>query len=168
MKRVTTRIGDVFFAKIDNNNKRYFQYVTNDLTQLNSDVIRCFKKKYPIDAQPDFLEIINDDVFFYAHCVTKWGVKLGYWEKEGNVKDVGTLENVLFRGTNDYGVKKGETPVTISNNWYVWKINDSGFTNVGRLINENREAEIGVVMDPESIVYRMKNGIYDGYYPDFE
>ncbi len=45
MKRVYIKTGDVFFVKVDNDYKRYFQYITNDLTQLNSDVIRAFKKK---------------------------------------------------------------------------------------------------------------------------
>ncbi len=168
MKRISTKIGDVFFVKIDDFSKRYFQYIANDLQQLNSDVIRCFKKIYPLNEKPDFVEIINDDIFFYAHCVVKWGVKLGYWEKLHNIKDIGTFENILFRGTRDYGVKKGETPIKISNNWYIWRLNDSSFTFVGKLENDNRRAEIGIIMDPESIVNRIKTGIYGGSYPEFE
>lgn len=52
MARINTKIGDVFSVKIDNN-KKYFQYIVSDLTQLNSDVIRAFKKVYPINAHPD-------------------------------------------------------------------------------------------------------------------
>lgn len=44
MKRVLTKIGDVFEVKIDETSKKYFQYIANDMTQLNSDVIRGFKK----------------------------------------------------------------------------------------------------------------------------
>ncbi|WP_337967771.1 hypothetical protein [uncultured Flavobacterium sp.] len=169
MKRVNTKIGDVFFIKIDSFNKRYFQYITNDLKQLNSDVIRCFKKVYLLEDSPDLLEVINDEVFFYAHCVTKWGVKLGHWEKAGNIKDVGTFENILFRDTNDYGVMKGQTPVKISDNWYVWKIGDLESTKVGKLEGLNRNAEIGMVINPESIIYRAKTGEYDfPHYPTFK
>ncbi|CAA9196468.1 hypothetical protein [Flavobacterium collinsii] len=168
MKRVSIKVGDVFFVKVDDFSKRYFQYITNDLKQLNSDVIRAFDKVYPIDSSPDIDEIIQNNILFYAHCVTKWGVKLGFWEKVGNVKEVGSFENILFRGTRDYGVKKGECPVKISSNWYVWRINDAEFTHVGKLEDENRKAEIGVVMDPESIVHRIRTGHYDGFYPSFE
>jgi len=165
--RVSTKIGDVFSVKIDEHCKKYFQLIAYDLTLLNSDVIRAFKKIYPIDANPDLLEIINDEVEFYAHCVTKWGVKMNFWEKVGSIKEVGMLNHILFRGTTDYGHKVGEEPIRISNNWYVWNINEK-FRDVGKLTGENRMAEIGVIMDAESIVHRMRTGVYDGFYPDFE
>lgn len=53
MKRVVVKKGDVFFVKINDTSKRYFQYITNDLKQLNSDVIRVFKTIYPLDDNPD-------------------------------------------------------------------------------------------------------------------
>ena len=111
MKRVNTKIGDIFSVKIDDGHKKYMQYIISDLTQLNSDVIRGFKKKYPIDYIPDLSEIIKDEVEFYAHCVTKWGIKLGYWEKIGNICDVGETGHILFRDSNDYGHKLGEEPI---------------------------------------------------------
>jgi hypothetical protein len=168
MKRVSTKIGDVFFVKIDENSKKYFQLIAFDLTQLNSDVIRAFKTVYPIDANPDLSEIVNGDVEFYAHCVTKWGVKLGFWEKTGNTPTVGKLSHILFRDTNDYGCKIGEEAVKISDKWYVWHINDANFTRVGKLVGENRKAELGLVINPESIVHRLRTGEYDIFYPDFE
>lgn len=73
MVRVKTKIGDVFVVNIDNYNKKYFQLIAYDLTQLNSDVIRAFKKTYPIDANPDLREIVNEEVGFYSHCITKLG-----------------------------------------------------------------------------------------------
>lgn len=168
MARVYTKIGDVFSVKIDESSKKYFQLIAFDLTQLNSDVIRAFKKVYPINTNPDLSEIINGEVEFYAHCVTKWGVKLGYWEKVGHVKEVGALNHILFRGTNDYGCKAGEEPIKVSHNWFVWHINDEKFTRVGKLVGENRKAEIGSVITPASIAHRIRTGKYDFFYPDFE
>ncbi|WP_035644067.1 hypothetical protein [Flavobacterium sp. ASV13] len=168
MKRVMIKKGDVFFVKINENSKRYFQYITNDLKQLNSDVIRCFKKTYSLEEKPNLDEIIKDEIFFYAHCVTKWGVKLGYWEKSGNITDVGTFEHILFRDTNDYGTIRGQEPIKVSNSWFVWRIGDLKSTFIGKLEGDNRNAEIGIVMDPESIVHRIKTGEYDGSYPDYE
>jgi hypothetical protein len=168
-KRTNTKIGDIFSVKINNTSKKYLQLIAFDLTQLNSDVVRAFKAEYPINSNPDVLEIVNGEVEFYAHCVTKWGVKLGYWEKYGSSDEVGKTDHILFRGTNDYGHKIGNEPIKISNNWYIWKINDEKFTRVGKLLGENQKAEIGMVINPESIVYRIKNGEYDfPFYPGYE
>lgn len=169
MKRISIKKGDVFFVKIDDTSKRYFQYITNDLKQLNSDVIRVFKTIYPLDENPDLSEIIKDEIFFYAHCVVKFGAKLSYWEKVGNITDVGTFDHILFRDTNDYGTINGEEPIKISNNWYIWRINDLVFEKVGKLEGEYRKAEIGMVINPASIVYRVRTGIYDfPFYPSYE
>ncbi|MDR1181545.1 MAG: hypothetical protein LBL13_06175 [Bacteroidales bacterium] len=47
-------------------------------------------------------------------------------------------------------------------------INGEKFTRVGKLNGENRKAEIGVVINPTSIVHRLRTGEYDIFYPDFE
>ncbi len=168
-KRVVTKIGDIFSVEIGKRSQKFFQLIAFDLTQLNSDVIRAFKYEYQIDTLPDFSEIVKGEVEFYAHCVTKWGVKLGYWEKVGKSSDVGKLDHILFRDTNDYGHAPGEEPVKISTRWYVWHIGDSEFTRVGKLKGENRKAEIGLVINPASIVHRMNTGEYDfPFYPGFE
>jgi len=167
MARVNTKIGDVFSVKIDENNKKYFQLIAFDLTQLNSDVIRAFKKVYPIDMSPDLSEIVNGEVEFYAHCVTKWGLKMNLWEKIGSTVEVGNTTHILFRGTSDYGEWINDGPIKISHKWYVWKINEN-FRDVGKLVGENRKAEIGVVVNPYDIVERIKTGKYSFFYPDFD
>lgn len=160
MARANTKIGDVFSVKIDTTSKKYLQYIVSDLTQLNSDVIRAFKKVYPLNANPDLSEIVNGAVDFYAHCVTKLGLKMGYCEKIGNLADVGEF-NVLFRSS-------GDNPQTkISKNWWIWKVNEEQ-KQVGKLEGENQKAEIGSVIPPDSIVHRMQTGKYDFVYPEFE
>ena len=42
MVRVTTKIGDIFSVNINETEKKYFQLIAFDQTQLNSDVIRAF------------------------------------------------------------------------------------------------------------------------------
>ena len=168
MVRVVTKAGNVFSVKLDNEVKKYFQLIAFDLTQLNSDVIRAFKKVYAIHATPTLLDIVNDDVDFYAHCVTKFGIRMHLWDKVGNISDVGELSKILFRGTNDYGAKVGGENIKVSHNWFVWHINDDKFTYVGNLEGENRKAEIGVVMPPLAIVERIKTGKYSFVYPEFE
>lgn len=167
MGRANTKIGDVFSVKIDDINRKYFQYIARDLTQLNSDVIRVFKKVYHENNTLDLNDIVSGEVEFYAHCITKLGLKMGYWEYVGNISNTGSLENILFRDTNDYGSKPGDQ-IKLSNNWYVWKINDKDFTRVGKLLGNNRNAEIGIVISPDSIVNRMITGEYNFIYPKFE
>jgi hypothetical protein len=96
MTRVSTKIGDVFSVKIDEKTKKYFQLIAFDLTQLNSDVIRAFNQAYPISDTPDLAAVINGEVAFYAHCITKLDVKMQLWEKAGHITDVGDLRNILF------------------------------------------------------------------------
>ena len=167
MARANTKIGDVFSVKLDNSSKKYFQLIAFDLTQLNSDVIRSFKTVYPDNATPDLSEVVKGEVEFYAHCVTKFGLKMNLWEKSGNIENLGKLDHILFRDTNDCGSKPGEQ-VKVSQKWYVWHINDKDFTRVGKLEGENRKAEIGIVVNPYDIVDRIKTGKYNFFYPGFE
>jgi len=168
MKRVITKIGDIFSAKVDDHTKKFFQLIAFDLTQLNSDVVRAFKSSYPIDENPNFSVIVNDDVQFYAHCAASVGVKLGYWEKVGNCQDLGEIEHIRFRTTPDYGTMPGQEPVLVSSNWYVWHINDLDFTHVGRLEGKNRDAHIGLVMSPVGIIELLKGRRFPPRYPTFE
>ena len=169
MKRIRTKIGDVFCVKLSDKEKRYFQLVAYDLTQLNSDVIRVFKRVYDMDANPLLSEIIKDEVDFYAHCVTKAGPKLSLWDKVGYISDVGDISRILFRETEDSCLGPGETEmVKVSHNWYVWHINDDEFTYVGKLTGEYRKADIGLVVTPYDIVDRIKTGKYQFAHPDFE
>lgn len=167
-KTMNTKIGDVFSADIGNGKKRYFQLIAFDLTQLNSDVIRIFEKIYDSDDNPDLSEIVNGQVDQYVHCVTKFGLKMKLWERVGNILEVGDISKILFRSTNDYGEKVGEEPIRISENWRVWHINDEQFTRVGKLEGENRNAYIGIVINPLGIIEILKGNKYPPKYPDYE
>jgi hypothetical protein len=168
MGRTNTKIGDVFSVKINDNHKKYFQLIAFDSTQLNSDVIRAFKRVYSMEEIPDLSVIINDEVDFYSHCVTKFGLKMGLWEVVGNISEVGDFSNVIFRDTNDYGTRPGIDPIKISHNWHVWRINDRNFTLVGKLEGENRNSFIGLVMNPVAIVEMLKGNTYLTNYPNYE
>jgi hypothetical protein len=165
MTRVVVRLGDIFAANLDDSTKKYFQYIGDDQTQLNSRVIKVFKKAYATADTPDLREVVNGDVDFYAHVVIRWGLQMNLWEKVGNVKDVGRTD-VLFRGTSDAGRHINEPPVEISEKWYVWRINEPT-QRVGKLEGENRKAEIGLVMSPANIVHRMRTGRYNFVYPGY-
>lgn len=168
MARVYTKIGDIFSVDLEHGTKKYFQLIAYDQTQLNSDVIRAFKTEYPCGPHPDISDIVHGEVEFYAHCVTRWGVKMDLWTKVGKSTELGDISKILFRDSRDYGAKVGEETIKISQNWCVWHINDDQFTYVGELEGENRKAEIEVVVNPFDIVKRIKTGYYDFVYPQFE
>jgi hypothetical protein len=128
---------------------------------LNSSVIRAFKKKYQNDEALNLNELVNDEVDFFVHVFLRNGLKLGYWNKVGNVSEIGELD-MLFRDSNDYG----KPQIKVSENWHIWKINEP-FVNVGKLEGKNRDAEIGIVIPPHVIVRRMQTGKYDFVYPEF-
>lgn len=163
MKRPNTKIEDIFAVKVDTEHVKYLQYIISDLTQLNSDVIRVFKQRYHIIEPPDLATIVGGEVEFYTHCVTILGCKMGHWDKVGNHPSIGQTDNILFRDSGD----NGNPQVKISEDWWVWKINESQ-KRVGKLTGENVNAEIGIVMDPISIVNKMKFGYFGGYYPSYK
>lgn len=167
-KRVITKIGDIFSVELDNGNKKYFQYIANDLTQLNSDVIRVFKKEYPISEPPNYEVILSGEIDFHAHTMINVGVKQNLYIQEGKSIIYPSIDNIVFRCTNDAGHGPGKPQVYISEDWYIWKINDKDFKTVGKLKGENRNAEIGSVIPPFMIVERVKTGKYNFVYPDFE
>jgi hypothetical protein len=157
--RIATKIGDIFEVPLDDGCKKFIQYVANDQTQLNSSVIRAFKTKYALDAQPAVEEITKDFVDFYAHTVLKPGIIRKMWKKVGNSRDVGGLA-ILFRGTND------DPKVKVSKNWHVWEI-DGPSRRVGELVDDYQKAEIGDVMPDDQIVHRMRTGKYSFVYPSY-
>ena len=157
--RIVTKIGDIFEVPLDDGSKKFIQYVANDQTQLNSSVIRAFKTKYTLDAQPAVDEITKDFVDFYAHTVLKPGIIRKMWKKIGNSRDVGGLA-ILFRGTND------DSKVKVSKNWHVWEI-DGPSRRVGELVGDYQKAEIGDVMPADQIVHRMRTGKYSFVYPSY-
>jgi hypothetical protein len=70
---------------------------------------------------------------------------------------------MLFRDSDDYG----DPSVRVSERWYVWKPNEPVRT-VGRLTGNLRNAEIGVVLPPSSVVERIRTGMYGIQYPTYD
>jgi hypothetical protein len=159
--RVVTKIGDIFEVPLDDKTKKYIQYIANDQTQLNSSVIRAFKTKYALEAQPGMGEITTDVVDFYAHTVLKPGIIRKIWKRIGKSPDIGNLA-IFFRGTNDVLDPK----IKVSKNWHVWE-RDGPSRRVGELVGDYQNAEIGAVMPAGQIVHRMRTGKYTFAYPSY-
>lgn len=162
MPAVRTRKGNIFCVRVSPTATKYFQYIANDLTQLNSDVIRAFKKVYPLESKPKLEEIVSGEVEFYDHVVVPWGLKMKLWEKVGSVPFSGEVE-AYFRDSDDYGTPE----IKDSDNWFVWRINEET-RHLGKLTGALRAAEIGVVVRPADIVDRMRTGQYHFVYPQMK
>ncbi|MFP9099856.1 hypothetical protein ACLI09_12465 [Flavobacterium sp. RHBU_24] len=115
-KRVITKVGDIFSVELINGNKKYFQYIANDLTQLNSDVIRVFKKEYSLNENINYPELLSSEIDFHAHTMINIGVKRNFFHKDGKHDIFPDINNIIFRDTNDSGSKVGEEPIKISYN----------------------------------------------------
>ena len=155
------KIGDIFSVNISDNKCRFFQYIADDSTQLNSNVIRVFKKEYSNNDNIDLNNIVNSGVDFYAHVILKLGVKLNIWEKIENIK-YGNGCEIIFRDSSDYG----NPNIKVSKNWWVWKINEEQ-KSIGPLSDEYKNAEIGIVINPNAILKRLETGKYQFVYPGF-
>ncbi|MDE6787536.1 MAG: hypothetical protein K2J46_10935, partial [Muribaculaceae bacterium] len=162
-KRIVTKIGDVFCVEVDNAYKRYFQYFCNDMTQLNSSVIRVFKKRYQMDYKPKPEDIVKDEVDFYAHTILRNGIEDGLWYKVGKAK--GEFEEEknkpLFGMCDDIEYVNGDIiKVDPDNKWYIWKIN-CPFQAIGKLPEKYRDlVDWGPVKADVDIVNRIKYGYY--------
>lgn len=161
MKKTKGELGDVFCVELDERGRKYFQLVAIDQTQLNSDVILAFKRSYSSTECPSPNDVVRDEWDFHAHVFVRLGLKLGYWSKVGNADIVGET-SVLFRDSVDYG----NPEVGVSDDWWVWRINEPQ-RRIGKLDRGERDSEIGVVVAPDSLVHRMRTGVYDFVYPSY-
>lgn len=148
-KRVVNRKGDIYCVNISNQYKVYFQYVADDMTQLNSSVIRVFKTRHQSESSPTIEEIINDSIDFYAHTMINIGLKQGLWSKIGSSKDMGNIDNI--------GFKMLDSPKDTS--WYVWTIN-SPIEYHANLPSQYSHYDWGWVYASINIVKRIKDGCY--------
>lgn len=153
--RITTRKGDVFCVEIEQSYKVFFQYIGNDMTQLNSSVIRVFKKHYSLDEEPVMDQIVCNGVSFYAHTILRVGIERGAWYKVGSHDDVGEEKNVRFRMFGDLDFSK----INKSYRWYVWTMNQP-LAFVGEMTDEYIDYNVGFVYSYLDIVEKIKTGYF--------
>jgi hypothetical protein len=166
MAQTRVSIGDIFSIAIGDGQVRFFQYIGNDSTQLDSEIIRVYKNQYSSTNAIDLESIITSEIDWHAHCFLRLGLKMGYWSKVGKAAIAQGI-TALFRDTYDYGRAAWQEPILVSHNWVVWHPGQD-FQRVGRLVGENEQADIGLVMSPVDIAYRMQHGVYDmPFYPFF-
>ena len=152
-KRVVTKIGDIFCVEIGGDYKCYFQYVANDITVLNSSVIRVFSKHYPIEYVPVFDEIVSDKVYFYAHTILRYGIVYNAWYKVGSHKDVGNTNEIGFRLFDELDFSQIEK----SYSWSIWKINQKS-QFVGEMNEKYKDYDLGFVFSYDNIISKIATG----------
>lgn len=154
-KRIpSAKPGDLYEIPLPNSKKGYFQYLMIDPAQLNSEVIRVFKKKYNMNESIALNEIIADDVIWYMHTTIPAGIKQGLYYKIGNV-ELGNFHIPSFRSDRS-GVS--HYPGRISDEWYIWRAGDNDARKIGYLSQEYKKLDIGGIFPPSDIIYRMNNG----------
>ena len=139
-KRIITKIGDIFCVEVDNDYKCYIQYVANDMTVLNSSVIRVFARHYTIDYEPIFVDIVKDEVYFYAHTILRFGIQFNAWYKVGKHPDIGNPDEIYFRWFSEIDFSK----ITKSYNWSIWRINQKR-QFIGEMCEEYANVDLGIV-----------------------
>ena len=152
-KRIVTKIGDIFSVDLDNNKKKYFQYVAIDESMLGGSVIRVFKKVYDIDAEPSFGDIVNDEVDFYTHTSLKIGILEGYWKKIGCCVDIGDTENIFFRSVGELDASK----LKKSRHWLVWKVNCVR-QDIGELNGIYKNYDLGSIFPSIWVLNKIRTG----------
>ncbi len=108
----------------------------------------------------DFQELVSSAAAFHAHVAIPVGLKLKIWERIGNSRIVGDSQRICFRICNDYG----RPGLQSSQDWSVWRIG-MPMNRIGPLNEHSRLCEIGLVVNPLSIVSRIRTGKYDFAYP---
>ncbi|MCU7693831.1 hypothetical protein ACFSPU_05755 [Haoranjiania flava] len=82
----------------------------------------------------------------------------------GSCPQVGNTENIFFRSTLDYDIRRGDPVIEYTANWRIWKINEP-MVNVIGLNKEMAQYDIGLVFYIGNIIDRMKTGEYTMKYP---
>lgn len=179
-KRILTRVGDIFCTVLKDGKKCFFQYVANDLHQLNSAVIRVFETYYAESDKPQLETIIKDAVAFYAHTILRDGIENAAWYKVGHNNEIGEkdLLRVLFGQTQEFNTiistsQDGSpsiqlVPINPLNNWFIWHVNEESIS-VGKLPDEYIDTvELGNIFPYTSIIERMEYGSYAGSYVEYD
>lgn len=176
-KRIVTKIGNVFCVRISLHEKKYFQYIANDLLQLNSSVIRVFKRTYPLDQEPKLTAVVQDEIEFYAHTVLSWGIRLDKWTKVGKVPFDEKSFNVWFMDWCDDNMINLSIRQKISphKRWRIWRIGDPEFSYIENeafsfdgydlhihspIFKDEKFIEEGSVIPAVDILHRMQTGRY--------
>lgn len=164
-KRIVTKVGDVFFVIIDNEYKAYFQFIAIDGTNMNSETIRVFKRRYPLNYDAPIEDVVTDEVLFYTHTILKRGLEEGVWIKTGKSNDLGLdgLDGIWFGNTVDViydSLTMACSSVDPLRNWLLWQVNKPIMENCVPSREIIPSLESGRIYPFVSVNERIKFGYY--------
>ncbi len=107
-----------------------------------------------MDYIPNMDEIVQDEVYFYAHGILSRGIRAGSWYKVGKNADVGDVNKIMFRDTED---SLSISFCRKSSKWYVWHIGGPT-SDIGRLTKETRKIDLGYIWNNTNIIAKIKTG----------
>jgi hypothetical protein len=149
------------YSVVVNKSARYFQYLHDDSTQLNSNIVRFFKGQYELESNISCEKIQSSGVDFYAHVLIKAGIKHNLWKKYSQI-DTQSLDDVWFRDSPDYG----HPSIKITDKWWLWQANSSR-----QLFNKSTHelliSHVGIVISPDQILKRLETGSFQFFYPKY-
>jgi hypothetical protein len=157
VRRASCSRGDVFEVKTKKG-FRYFQLVDKDKPSLNSDVIAVFDGEFSKKKSPDFA--VKSNVDFFALTLVNEGIE-EYWVKVGNT-DVVDISTAIFKDV-DYEKDPRQPSEGSSDHWKIRSVN-TNWEYVGKERNVPKNAELGLIFNPESIYRRIASGGYGQTY----
>lgn len=152
--------GDIFEVKLENNEKRFVQFIYRDNYNLGSDLIRCLNhfdyKNIP--PEKSINQLISENFLFYAYTVIKVGIIRKVYNYVTNFQIEDRFENPTFRSCGDVGPNVGK-----SYNWYI--IKNSTTKKIGELTDEYKNLPTTHIWSPENLVKILENGFNDFHMP---
>jgi hypothetical protein len=82
----SVKIGDVLEARLENGDRRYFQYIARGSTALASNFIRVFKGRYGEGVHVKLAKVVRGGVDFEVTTTLIPGINRGYWKTVANMK----------------------------------------------------------------------------------
>lgn len=145
------------FSIVRNNQKRFFQYIGKDSSQLYSDIIYFFEREYAINENPSVAEILNDSHEYVLHTTISLGKKLCRWQYVGKGKTQ-SIKDVVFatKHSNPLSFKIGEP---LDGGWRIWKANEDAVIVPSR---PNIKLTNGAVFSP----YHIEEILFDTGFDD--
>ncbi|WP_422079427.1 hypothetical protein [Ulvibacterium sp.] len=167
-KTIKAKKGDIFKVSLSNDKIGFFQYLLLDPALLNSEVIRAFNYRVEQDETFDLKEVLNSGTHFNSHVDIRLGCDLRVWEKVGNIPLENDLDRPLFRAVFGENDKYDGNRIVYkkSDKWQVWRAGNSfeSRQNIGRITQEMENIDLGLIINPMGIVYRMEHDEYQRKY----
>jgi len=147
------KVGDIYELLGLSSGLVCLQHITNDETQLGSQVVRVYRPEASVGA----LSAIGEDLFF-AHVFLKAGETLNRWRKIGHCK-VDSSPRLLWCKCADMERQKATTE-----KWWIWVTNEA-MIPVSNEWDLLQQSELGLVINPNAVCQRAGTGQWSIRYP---